>query len=197
MRFFVRIVEEYAKPVATANETGPIMHSMIKRAGLKRQLRKALKTANMPMQQPMQPQQALGIQQQPQAQPGAGPVAGATGSGGLSQDEIQAEFARRQNNLQKTLASATTPVPDKLSLVAKLMKSMPETEPEIQMNPVANIVQQGQGAKLASLRTRMRIREEQIIRTRMRMWGLKKELRNPHARAILTFRRQASPTSEQ
>jgi len=51
---------------------------------------------------------------------------------GISQEEIGSELQRRQNNAAKLLSNPGTPLPDKLDLVSKLMKTLPDADPDMQ-----------------------------------------------------------------
>lgn len=82
---------------------------------------------------------------------GPGPQApqqpNAVPTGGVSQDEIMTEFGRRQQNMQKLFANPETPVPDKLDLISKLMKSMPDEDPDMMNNPLSKLVAGGKKAE--------------------------------------------------
>lgn len=70
--------------------------------------------------------------------------------GGVSQDEIAAEFQRRQQNMSKMFQNPETPLPDKLDLISKLMKTMPEEDPTMNANPLAKLMQGGAGKSAGS-----------------------------------------------
>lgn len=103
---------------------------------------------------PQQMLRELGSQPQQAAQP---QQTQGFNESALSQvfSSLPGEFQRRQSNLSRTLESNDVPITDKLDLVSKMLKNMPDQEPAVTQNALQGLVAQQKLAEYVGMRMQM------------------------------------------